>query len=90
MRAPRPWTSCAGPRPVIVVDASVLADFLLGRREATEVIADAFREDADQPLHAPEVVEPETLNALRRLVQLGRLGRSAPRRPSPIWAAHGW
>ena len=59
---------------MIVVDASVLADFLLGRRAATEAIADALREDADQPLHAPEVVEPETLNALRRLVLSGRLG----------------
>ena len=59
---------------MIVVDASVLADFLLGRRETTEAIADALREDADQPLHAPEVVEPETLNALRRLVLSGRLG----------------
>jgi predicted nucleic acid-binding protein len=58
---------------VIVVDASVLADFLLGRSEATTAVVDALRGDDGQPLHAPEIVEPETLNALRRLVSSRRL-----------------
>jgi predicted nucleic acid-binding protein len=58
---------------VIVVDASVLADFLLGRSEAVTAVLGAVGDDADQPLHAPEIVEPETLNALRRLVLSGRL-----------------
>ena len=55
-----------------VVDASVVADFLLGRPGALEALAG----DADgdhQPLHCPELVEPETLNALRGLVRGGHL-----------------
>ena len=58
---------------MIVVDASVLADFLLGRAEAIEALVHALGGDDGQPLHAPELVEPETINALRRLVLSGRL-----------------
>jgi predicted nucleic acid-binding protein len=53
---------------MIVVDASVLTDFLLGRPEALDAVERALEEDVQQPLHAPELIEPETLNALRRLV----------------------
>jgi predicted nucleic acid-binding protein len=54
---------------VIVVDASALIDFLLGRRQAIEAVTAALGEH--DALHAPELVEPETLNALRRLAQNG-------------------
>lgn len=52
---------------MIVVDASVLTDFLLGSPWAMRELDEAMAEDVHQPLHAPELVEPETLNALRRL-----------------------
>jgi predicted nucleic acid-binding protein len=54
---------------VIVVDASVLTDYLLGRPEALDAVDAASH--AVRPLHAPEVIEPETLNALRRHVVRG-------------------
>ena len=54
---------------MIVIDASVLTDFLLGRTEAIEAIDRELTGHEHDPLHAPEVVEPETLNALRNLVR---------------------
>lgn len=54
---------------MIVVDASVLTDFLLGRGAAIEAIDRELTGREQDPLHAPEVVEPETLNALRNLVR---------------------
>ena len=54
---------------MIVIDASVLTDFLLGRSEAMEAIDRELAGHEHNPLHAPEVVEPETLNALRNLVR---------------------
>jgi predicted nucleic acid-binding protein len=54
---------------LIVIDASVLTDFLLGRAEAVEAIDRELTGREHDPLHAPEVVEPETLNALRNLVR---------------------
>lgn len=56
---------------MIVIDASVLTDYLVGRREAVDAIAVVLDADPQQPLHAPEVVEPETLQALRRLASAG-------------------
>jgi predicted nucleic acid-binding protein len=55
-----------------VVDASVLCDFLLGRDAAIDALRPAAGEE-HLPLHCPELVEPETLNALRRLVRAGHL-----------------
>ena len=52
---------------MIVVDASTLADFLVGREPALVAVAEALGVDTEQPLHAPELVWPETLNALRRM-----------------------
>ncbi len=54
---------------MIVIDASVLTDFLLGRTEAVEAIDHELAGREQDPLHAPEVVEPETLNAMRNLVR---------------------
>jgi predicted nucleic acid-binding protein len=56
---------------VIVVDASVLVDFLIGRRAAGEAVDAAMRGREHEPMHAPELIEPETLNALRRLIASG-------------------
>ena len=56
---------------MIVVDASALTDFLLGRREAVEALEQELEDREQEPLHAPELVEPETLNALRRLANAG-------------------
>jgi predicted nucleic acid-binding protein len=54
---------------LIVVDASVLTDFLLGRSAALGAVEDELRGHEHESLHAPELVEPETLTALRRLVR---------------------
>jgi predicted nucleic acid-binding protein len=52
---------------VIVVDASVLTDFLLGRSQTIEALETELAGREHEPLHAPDVAELETLNALRRL-----------------------
>jgi predicted nucleic acid-binding protein len=52
---------------VIVVDASALTDFLLGRAAGLAAFAAELAGREHEPLHAPELVELETLNALRRL-----------------------
>ncbi len=54
---------------MIVVDASVLVEFLLGRRQALEAVARELSGALDEALHAPELIEPEALNALRRLLR---------------------
>ena len=56
---------------MIVVDASAVTDFLLGRSKTVEAVIEATEPDPNQPLYAPDVVEPETLNALRRLARAG-------------------
>jgi predicted nucleic acid-binding protein len=56
---------------LIVIDASVLTDFLLGRREALSAVESELAGREHEPLHAPELIEPETLNALRRLARSG-------------------
>lgn len=58
---------------MIVIDASVLTDFLLGRPEAVEAIAGELGDREHEPLHAPELIEPEALNALRRLARSGAI-----------------
>ena len=58
---------------MIVVDASALTDFLLGRPEALRAFDDELSDRGQEPLHAPELAEPETLNALRRLASAGRV-----------------
>jgi predicted nucleic acid-binding protein len=58
---------------LIVVDASVLTDFLLGRPAALAAVQAEFVAHEHEPLHAPELIEPETLNALRGLVRGGRI-----------------
>lgn len=56
---------------MIVIDAGVLTDFLLGRPAALEAVLNALDGREQEPLHAPELIEPETLNALRGLIRGG-------------------
>lgn len=58
---------------MIVVDASALTDFLLGRPHALTVLETVLAGRDQEPLHAPELIEPETLNALRRLAGRGAI-----------------
>ena len=58
---------------MIVVDGSVLRDFLLGRSETTTALLQELAGHDYEPLHAPELVEPETLNALRRMAMRGMI-----------------
>jgi predicted nucleic acid-binding protein len=56
---------------LIVVDASALTDFLLGRPQTLEALEREMVGREHEALHAPELIEPETLNALRRLASAG-------------------
>ena len=56
---------------MIVIDASVLVDALLYRAQALETLEREQQGHEHEPLHAPAVVEPETLNALRKFVFRG-------------------
>jgi predicted nucleic acid-binding protein len=58
---------------LIVVDASVLTDFLLGRPQALDALQRGLVGHEHELLHAPELVQAETLNALRRLVLAGNI-----------------
>ena len=57
----------------MVVDASVLTDFLVGRAQTLDALRREQAGHEHEPLHAPELVEPETLNALRRLAAAGNV-----------------
>jgi predicted nucleic acid-binding protein len=56
---------------VIVVDASVLVDLLLRRTAMLAGVDGVFVGREHEALHAPELIETESLNALRRLVRAG-------------------
>jgi predicted nucleic acid-binding protein len=56
---------------VIVVDASVLVDVLLRRPVTLDGVEDVLSDRTDDALHAPELIELESLNALRRLMRAG-------------------
>jgi predicted nucleic acid-binding protein len=58
---------------VIVLDASTLTDVLLGQPYALDALAEQAAGHEQEPLHAPELIEPETLSALRALVMRGEL-----------------
>jgi predicted nucleic acid-binding protein len=58
---------------VIVLDASTLIDVLLGQPYALDVLAEQAVGHEQEPLRAPELIEPETLSGLRKLVMRGQL-----------------
>jgi predicted nucleic acid-binding protein len=55
---------------MLVVDASAVIELLLARPAAEEVARHVAEHAYD--LHAPQLLDIEVLNALRRLVQLGQ------------------
>jgi predicted nucleic acid-binding protein len=61
---------------VIVVDASVLADFLLARPQTLNALERILVGREHEPLHAPELIEPEILSALRGLTRGGKITRA--------------
>lgn len=58
---------------MIVADASALTDFLLGREQALDALHRELAGREQEPVHAPDLVEPETLDALRRLAISGNI-----------------
>ncbi len=58
---------------MIVLDASTLIDVLLGQPYALDVLAEQAVGHEHEPVRAPELIEPETLSALRKLVMRGQL-----------------
>ncbi len=56
---------------MIVVDASVLVDVVVGDGPGLEAIAAEQSAGADDALHGPELVELETLHVIRRLARRG-------------------
>ncbi len=58
---------------MIVIDASTLTDVLLGQPYALDALAEQAVGHEQEPLYAPELIEPETLSALRALVMRGEL-----------------
>jgi predicted nucleic acid-binding protein len=58
---------------VLIADASTLTDYLLGRAHAVEAMEAAMRGDEHEPLHAPALIEPEVLNALRGILRRGAI-----------------
>jgi predicted nucleic acid-binding protein len=58
---------------LIVIDASVVTDFLLGHAATHDALRGALAGREHEPLHAPELVDLETLNALRGLARRGAI-----------------
>lgn len=56
---------------MIVIDASVLTDYLLARPVSLDAVEAALDFPGQEALHAPELIEPEVLSALRRLALTG-------------------
>lgn len=53
---------------MIVVDASTLTDFLLGLPSALSALERALSGREHEPVHAPELIEPETLKDRKSVV----------------------
>ena len=58
---------------MIVIDAAALTEYLVGLPEIRGAIDSEIATEGERLIHAPEVVEPETLNALRGLMFGGLL-----------------
>ena len=56
---------------MIVIDASVLVGVLLTSPDALEAVERVSEGRPEEPLHAPELIDVETLSALRRMVARG-------------------
>lgn len=53
----------------------MVTDFLLGRTETLAAVSEELASHEHEHLHAPDLVEPETLNALRRLAARGSVSQ---------------
>lgn len=58
---------------MLVVDASVAVDFLLGRPTTLTAVSKEMAGREHEPWHVPEVLELEALSALRRLARAGEI-----------------
>lgn len=58
---------------MIVIDAAALTRYLVGPPEVRAAIDAEIAAEGERLIHAPEVVDPETLNALRGLMFGGHL-----------------
>jgi predicted nucleic acid-binding protein len=67
---------------VIVLDASAAVSALLNDGRARRYLA-------DEPLHAPHLVDVEVLSALRRQVKAGRLAPDHARQALTVWKRIG-
>lgn len=56
---------------MIVIDASVLVDLLLGQPRAVDAVDEDVAEAPHEPLCAPDLIHLETLNTLRGYVSRG-------------------
>lgn len=65
---------------MIVVDASVVVEFLLGRGATVTALTAELTGARDEALHAPDLIEPEALNALRGLERGRVISRVQARR----------
>jgi hypothetical protein len=70
---------------LIIIDASVLVGFLLDQEAAVTLVTDTLAADERGILHAPELIEPESLSALRGLEREVRSPPKRHRRGSPTW-----
>ena len=64
---------------MIVIDASLLVGRLLGEPVALTAVADATSAAPGEAMHAPELIELEALQALRRLVRVGAVAEHEAR-----------
>jgi predicted nucleic acid-binding protein len=65
---------------VVVVDASVAVEYLVELKyaaEATRFFTGVIQEHADLQLYAPDLIYPESVSALRKLVHLKAIPASA-------------
>jgi predicted nucleic acid-binding protein len=61
---------------LIVTDASVVVEFLLGRARIIGSLTRELSGARDEALHALELIEPEALNSLRRLLRSGAISNA--------------
>jgi len=64
---------------MIVIDASLLLGRLLAEPVALAAVAEATAAAPGEPMHAPELIELEVLQALRRLVRVAAVGEREAR-----------
>ena len=77
-RSSTPWTSCEGPGRMLIVDASCLYEVVVDGELAEDV---RLRLTGEPDQAAPHIIDGEVLGVVRRDHLLGKLDRTAARRP---------